>query len=359
METLSILVMNWRDVRNPDAGGAEIFTHEVTRRWVAKGHEVTLLTSRFRGSDPEEVLEGVQIVRGGNRFTVYRHAKGVYLDRFRERVDVVVDEINTVPFGTPRYVNRKSTLFALIHQLAREFWSYETPFPASIVGRYLLEDHWLFPYRDVPTFTVSESTRQDLVALGFTKVAVVPEGSSIVPRLELPQKEELPTLIFVGRLRKVKLPFDALEAFSIVRQRLPEARLWIVGDGYLRESLEKKAPAGVTFFGKVSHEEKTDLLSRSHVLLYPAIREGWGLSVIEANSVGTPAVGYDVPGVRDSIRKGATGLLAEPGSPRRLAESALSLLTNPEAYSEVSRNALGWAGTFDWDITAQTMLAAF
>jgi len=348
--------MNWRDLRNPAAGGAEVYTHEVLKRLAAQGHEVTLLASGFDGGQPEEVLDAVRIVRVGDRFSVYRRARQVYLDRFKARVGVVVDEINTRPFHTPRFVDDGVSLFALIFQLAREFWFYETPFPVSVVGRYFLEEHWLRAYREVPTFTISPSSRDDLVALGFRDITVVPPGLSRAPLPSVPEKEERPTLAYVGRLKKAKLPDHALRAFARVRQHVPESRLWMVGDGYMRSTLERQAPDGVTFLGRTSDERKFEVLRRAHLLLFPAVREGWGLTVLEANSQGTPAVGYDVPGLRDSIRARETGELVPSGNPEALGDKAASLLVDGTARERMARNALAWASTFSWDRTADGFL---
>ena len=356
VETRSVLVMNWRDLGNPAAGGAEVYTHEVLKRIAARGHEVTLLTSGFNGGRHEEVLDGVRILRVGDRFSVYRRARRVYRDRFKARVGVVVDEINTRPFHTPRFVDDGASLFAFIHQLAREFWFYETPFPVSVVGRYLLEEHWLQAYREVPTFTVSPSSRQDLVALGFHDITVVPPGLSRAPLPNVPEKEDRPTLAFVGRLKKAKLPDHALRAFARVRERIPAARLWMVGDGPIRSRLERQAPDGVTFFGRTSEERKFEVLRRAHLLLFPAVREGWGLTVLEANSQGTPVVGYDVPGLRDSIRPRETGELVTSGNPAAMGDMAAILLIDGAARERMARNALSWASKFSWERTAEGFL---
>jgi glycosyltransferase involved in cell wall biosynthesis len=356
METLSILIMNWRDISNPTAGGAEVFTHEVAKRWVTLGHNVTVFTSRFDGAAAEEVLHGVRVVREGNWLSVYRRARRVYLDRFRAVTDIVIDEINTRPFLTPHYVDRRTGLFALIHQLAREYWSYETPFPISVIGRYWLENRWLCPYRWIPTLTVSQSTKDDLLALGFRNVTVVPQGTSLTPLSVPAEKETLPTLLYVGRLKKVKLASHALRAFAMIRDQLPEARLWVVGDGYLRRQLQRVAPTGVRFFGRVSEAKKIELMKRSHVLLYPAVREGWGLAVTEASAVGTPAIGYDVPGLRDSIRNGETGWLVPFCDIPQMAIRALSVLQDSTLAQRISRNCLASARGFSWDKTALAML---
>ena len=213
MDAHSILIMNWRDTHNPDAGGAEVYLHEMARRWVQWGHEVSLITAQFAGAPREETVDGVRVVRTGDRYSVYRSARRTYLERFRKQCDVVLDSINTKPFATPRYVNERASIHALIYQLAREYWFYETPLPVALVGRYVLEEHWLNQYAEVATTTISASTRDDLVRLGFRNVEVIHAGVSTKPLKSLPAKEDVPTLIFVGRLKKAKLPHHALESF--------------------------------------------------------------------------------------------------------------------------------------------------
>ena len=355
MESLSILIMNWRDIQNPEAGGAEVYTHEIARRLVTWGDEVTLVTSRFPGAAREQFVDGVRVVRVGNKYAVYRRAKQTYLESFRDQTDVVIDEINTIPFRTTRYVDGGTQLLVLIHQIARESWNYETPFPVNVLGRYWLENRWLRPYRGTPTITVSQSAKEDLMACGFRDVSIVPEGISVDPLPELPEKEERPTFLFAGRLKRVKLPDHAIRAFARLAKRFPAAQLWILGDGYLRKELERTAPRNTVFFGRVPESHKLHLMRRAHVLMYPAVREGWGLSVTEANAMGTPAVGYDVPGLRDSIRHGDTGLLVRAGDIDGMAEAAGSLIANESERRRLALNALRWAREFSWAKAAGQM----
>ena len=145
-------------------GGAEVFTYEVAKRWVASGHQVSLFTSKFPGCKDEEIVDGIRIVRAGGRFTVYRQARRYYSKRFKkEGFDVIIDEINTQPFFAPKFAKNGEKVVALIHQLAREFWFYETPFPVSYIGYHFLENRWLKQYVNVSTVTVSESTRTGFV----------------------------------------------------------------------------------------------------------------------------------------------------------------------------------------------------
>jgi glycosyltransferase involved in cell wall biosynthesis len=236
--------------------------------------------------------------------------------------------------------------------MAKEFWFYETPFPLSYIGYYYLENKWLSYYRNIPTATVSASSKQDLISLGFKNIFMVTEGLNVQPLPKLSEKESTPTMIFIGRLKKAKLPDHAISAFSIIKKRKPDARLWVIGDGYLRTALKQLYLDGVTFYGYINGDTKNKLLARAHMILVPSVREGWGLVVTEANAMGTPAVAYNVPGLRDSVRDGITGLLVKSNTPESMAESALRLLENPKLLNEISINALDFSRNFDWNITA-------
>jgi glycosyltransferase involved in cell wall biosynthesis len=352
-----ILIFNWRCWQNPEMGGAEVFTHEVTKRWVEAGHEVTLFTSEFTNCKREEVIDGIRIVRAGGKYSVYWKAKEYYGKRFaNENYDVVIDEINTRPFLTPKFVNRGEKIVALIHQLAREYWFYEMPLPISWIGYHFLEERWLRNYINVPTVTVSESTRQDLIDLGFERVFVVPEGLNFTPLSEVPEKEDHPVVAYAGRLKRPKRPDHAVRAFRTFREKFPDAELWVIGDGPFKKDLEMIAGDGIKFFGGLQNEERRRLLARAWVLVNPSIREGWGLNVIEANALGTPCVAYDVAGLQDSVRNNETGLLVANGDVEALANAIIRVFSDDELREKLSRNAIKWVRRFSWEKTAEEFL---
>ena len=338
-------------------GGAEIFTYENARRWVEAGNEVTLFTSQFDGCRNEETLDGIRLIRSGGKYSVYRQAKKLYKSRFaNEDYDVVIDEINTKPFFTPKFVHGGAKVVALIHQLAREYWFYETPFPISHVGFHYLEKRWLRNYVTVPTVTVSESSKLDLQELGFKNVHVVPEGINVEPLEEVPEKTGHPIIAYVGRLKKAKRPDHAIRAFEIIKKRFPDGELWVLGDGYLRDALERLNVHGVRFFGNMGNVERRELLKKVWVLVNPSVREGFGLNVIEANAFGVPSVAYDVAGLRDSVKDGKTGLLVESGKIGTLADALTNVLEDENLRLRLGENALEYAGEFSWDRSAEEFL---
>jgi glycosyltransferase involved in cell wall biosynthesis len=358
MQSFKILWLNWRCWLNPAMGGAEIFTHEVAKRWAESGHEVTLFTAQYPNCKKEETADEVKIVRSGGRYSVYRQAKRFYEEHFRNGgFDIVIDEINTVPFFAQNFVKKNEKVIALIHQLARQYWFYEMPFPISYLGYHFLEKRWLRQYVSVPTVTVSESTRFDLVDLGFKDLFVVPEGLNFVPLETLPEKKCRPIVIFSGRLKRAKRPDHAIRAFEIVKAEVPEAEMWVIGDGPFRSKLELMAGDGVTFFGALNSSKRRDLIKGSCVLVNPSVREGWGLNIVEANALGVPAVAYDVHGLRDSIKANETGLLAKDGCIEDLAEKTIAILKNDELSKKLSNEALAYSRDFSWNKTSAKFMS--
>jgi glycosyltransferase involved in cell wall biosynthesis len=350
-----ILYLNWRDIRNPEAGGAEIFTHEVTRRWVERGHHVTLLTSGFSRARPAETIDGVRVRRIGRLRNGSFHALVQWELARQSDFDFVIEGVNGIPFLTPLWRRRLPPKIALVYQLGREVWDYELPSGLATIVRWM-EPRLMRPYRDVPVVTISDSGAAELRRIGLANLFVIEPGCDPPPELGVTEKEPAPTVLFVGRLAANKRPDHAIECYRHIKASVPRARLWLVGRGPLEERLASSIPEGVDILGHLSRSDLYRRMATAHCLLVPSVREGWGLVVIEANSVGTPAVGYDVPGIRDSIQHERTGLLSAAGDPRELARQALSLLTDPDRYAVIRRAAQSRAASFSWDRTAELLL---
>ncbi len=360
---MRILWLNWRDVKNPASGGAEVVTHEIARRWVQQGHAVTLFTASFPGAAAEESVDGVRIVRRGRQYTVHYHAWRHYSRHLRGRIDAVIDEINTIPFFTPLYV--QETRLAYFHQLAREVWLHESRFPLNVMG-YWLEPIYLLAYRRTPAVVGSESTRADLRALGIAQVALVPYGVGVTPVRQVPPesaKARQPTLIYVGRLVSSKRVTDIVEAVHHLQADFPALQLWLVGDGTPDYNAKLKRLAAqygledrVRFWGRVSQPEKLELMKQAHAIVMTSVREGWGLVVIEANALGTPAVVYDVHGLRDSVVDGETGLVCSANTPVALADRIRTLLSDPGCRLRLAAAALERSRRFSWDQNAADLM---
>jgi glycosyltransferase involved in cell wall biosynthesis len=331
-------------------------THEIAKRLVARGHSVEWFGASFPGGSSEEEVDGIRIIRAGRQWTVHWHAFSHYHGSMRARFDAVIDEVNTMPFFTPLWAGIPT--FMLMFQLAREVWWYESGFPINAIG-YAAEPMYLLGYRHTPVFTISKSTEQDLRRLGFRgPITLIPIGVEHPVSASYP-KAGTPTFLYVGRLAPSKRVEDILRALALYRQTTGTGSLLLVGTGSerYRNSLESLARQlniddSVSFLGRVSVIERQRLMAEAHALLMTSVREGWGLVVTEANACGTPAVVYDVPGLRDSVRNEATGLVVAP-HPTNLAAAMNRITTDANLYSRLASEGRRWSRTFSFDDAAQ------
>jgi glycosyltransferase involved in cell wall biosynthesis len=357
---LRILFLSWRDPQNPKAGGAELFTHEVARRLVAKGDTVEWFTAMFPGAAVTSDLAGVHVVRAGRQWSVHMAAMRRYRGHLRGSFDAVIDEVNTIPFFTPLWADIPRLL--LIFQLAREVWWHESPFPMNAVG-YAAEPLYLRAYRHTPAMTISASTEADLRRLGFVSpVTVLPIGLEPMVAPQVPKTAEI-TFLYVGRMAPSKRVHDIIRAFGRFQRPGRDSKLWLVGDGpdgYLKNLKglvgELRLGPSVEFLGRLPAEEKHERMARAHVILMASVREGWGLSIAEAGACGTPAVVYDVHGLRDAVRDGETGFVVDP-TPERLAEGMERLTADSALYARFADAAKRLSATFSFDAAATEMRA--
>lgn len=369
---MRILIFAWRDIKNPLAGGAEICKYEVGKRWVEWGHEVTIFTTRFNESSREEEIDGIKIIREGNPLTVKLHAWRHYRKYLRGRYDVVIEEANGwIPWYCSYYVDEPT--IALKHQTGRNFDEfnpkcsvahYELP-PIINFGVYVLEPYLLKYFNGMPILAMSESTKKDFLDLHHSpeNIYVVPQGINVKPIDKIGEKERDPTFIYLGRLKKAKRIEHILKVISIIKTQYPNVQLWIVGSGTASYIAHLKRLArglnisdNTTFFGYLGEEMKNSLLQKAHALIITSIREGWGLVVTEANAMGTPAIGYDVAGLRDSIINGKTGILVKSGDVEALGKAIINFMEDKDVQSTITKNALEWSKEFSWERSAKVCL---
>lgn len=358
---MNILILSWRGPGHPNAGGAEQSTFEHAKGWVKAGHDVTLFTSGFVGGRSEETIGGIKIKRYGKQiFGVQWEAFKWYLEGNHPKFDVVVDQFHGIPFFTPLYVRAKKLGF--IHEVTKEVWQLNPwPFPfnkaASILGNTFEPFIFKYLYSSIPFMTVSESTKKDLISWGIPEknIEIVYNGINLFKSRVIFSKEKKKTLIFLGSVNKDKGIEDAIKVFSLLNEKDKNWQFWIVGkvgEKYLEQLITEAEKLGVAskikFFGFVSDKTKYELLAKAHLLINPSIREGWGLVVIEAAYVGTPTVGYNVAGLRDSIKDGETGILCDK-NPTSCSEAILSLISDQKRYQTLVQNCLKWSKNFSWD----------
>lgn len=359
---MHILILNWQDRTHPQAGGAEVHLHEIFGRIAAMGHRVTLFCCRYDGAAGRETIDGIDVIRQGSRQTFNYVVPRWYKANIDVlQPDIVIDDINKIPFFAPRFVHRP--LLAIIHHF---FGSTIFQEAGRLQGAYVkyFEDKIGKVYASTPICTVSESTRRECIERGLDASHVRVIHNAIDQHafpMRVGVKEADPTIAYFGRLKKYKSVDHLIRAFAVLRSRLPKARLHILGTGDHRPALEALARElgvadAVTFFGYVSEVDKVRLLSAAHVVVNTSVKEGWGITNIEANACGTPVVSADVPGLRDSVRAGESGQLYPYGDVDALAGIVTRILIDDQERRRLSDGAVAWASTFTWARSAREML---
>lgn len=352
---MNLLLVNWQDLRNPHAGGAEIHLFELFSRLAARGHRVRLVCSGFPGGAARETVEGIEVERHGDRHSfalVGRRAVRAALAR--ERPDVVVDDINKLPLFTPLLTDRP--VYAIIPHLFGTTAFQEVSWPMAAMV-WLAERPIPRIYRRAWFHAISDSTRDDLVARGVPRerIAVVYPGVDAVrftPDPSVPRWDP-PRFVYVGRLKRYKGVDLLIEALAVARRERPDLSVDIAGSGDDRPRLEALAAArgvadAVRFLGFVDEPTKLALLRRAVANVFPSPKEGWGITVMEAAACGTPSIASDSPGLRDSVRDGRTGLLVPHGDPATLARTMLALAADPARVAALGAAAREHAERLSW-----------
>lgn len=357
MRRLRVLLLNWRDLNHPEAGGAERYLVNVAEGLAARGHEVVFRTAAYPGALPDEVVEGVHYVRHGGHYSIYGRALLTNLTR-RERPDVVVDVQNGVPYLTPAV--RQAPVVNLVHHVHREQWPVVFGPRTARLGWWLESELAPRVYRRTAYVAVSDSTARELVETGVDRdrITIIHNGTDAVADPEV-ERSPLPRVVVLGRLVPQKRVEIALDAVATLRNRLPGLHLDVVGSGWWEPQLREHVAAlgleeDVTFHGHVSETEKHRLLAQAWVHAMPSLKEGWGLVVVEAGVHGTPTVAFrGAGGPADSIRDGVTGILVDDVGPdpdgAAYTEALALLLTDAGRRERMSGEARRWVSRFRWE----------
>ncbi|MCF7669113.1 MAG: glycosyltransferase family 4 protein [Verrucomicrobia bacterium] len=347
---MRFLMMSWRDPFNPRAGGAERVSQAYMSELARRGHDAYWFSNEFPNCRRQEELDGVRIVRRGELFKSVLNARN-WCKR-QPGFDLIIDQHHGIPWFAPWWSG--TNCVAYIHEVLGPVWDIFYGWPLNKVGKSQeFCCHWL--YRNVPFWVPSESTRRALLARGVKNVMVIPNGIDPITLCELQNKTlgQPLRLCVVTRLAPNKRVGHAIRLVRLLVDRGIETRLNVVGRGEDEPNLKdvikrQKVEDKVFFLGKLDEEEKLRVLSESHLLVHTSICEGWGLNVIEANAMGTPAVVYPAPGLIDSTVDGVTGIVCAAQTPESMACGIERVLNNPEFYYELRRNAWSRSKEFHW-----------
>lgn len=354
-----ILAINWQDLNHPASGGAEVHLEEILSRLAKRGHQIDLFCCNFPGGKANETRDGFNIIRRGSRSTF----NWVVMTQLRKlikanRYDIIFEDINKIPFYTPLY--HKLPLMVIIpHLFSNSIFKEINLLLGTYI--YLAERPFSSVYRNNHMMVISESTAEEIVGRGIpaNQVHVVKCGidSGIYYYDRNVAKFEKPTILYVGRIKKYKSIETAIEALPKISSQIPDIRLSVIGTGDHLPVLKRRVADlhledKVQFHGFVPESVKVEYLRRSLLSVYPSLKEGWGLTNIEANACGTPVLAARVPGLRDSVDEGVSGLLFEHGNIDEFAWKAVKIIAEHDYRQQLEKGALSHAAKFSWEKTA-------
>ncbi|OQY27115.1 MAG: hypothetical protein B6244_11570 [Candidatus Cloacimonetes bacterium 4572_55] len=362
---MKILLIEYRDITHPEAGGAELILFEIFSQIVQAGHQVDYLCCQYAGAKPEEIIQGIRVIRRGISQLVFNFT--VPIVYFREikknKYHIIIEGIDKLPFYMPLFERNTPTLCIIPHLFGKAIFK-EVPF---IFGAYVYSYELLIPhvYKSSYFSALSKSTEADLIARGLPpeQVRVIYTGLTQAD-YSAPHTHPLsdhPIVIYLGRIKKYKGVDLGMKAIKKLQEKYPNIEYQIVGSGDYVADLKQLAAEldldkNVSFLGVKTGAEKTELLQKANVLIYASPKEGWGLSVIEANACGTPVVASNSPGLRESVVDGETGFLTPHGDTDALAEKIDLLLSDPDLYDQMREKAIQWGQSFSWERAAEETL---
>ncbi|MBD3321983.1 MAG: glycosyltransferase [Chitinivibrionales bacterium] len=356
-----ILLINWRDIKNPEAGGAEVYYHEIFKRLAGNQmYRVTVLSHAWRGAARTEQVDTTTVIRIGSKH-LFNFSVFFWVRTHQAEYDCIIEDLNKVPFFTPLYTTRPR-LHLVMHFFGASIFK-ETGFPMAF---YIWFMEKLVPaaYKNEQFVAISQSTGNEIRKFSKNpdRIDIIEPGIDTKAFYPSCKKSESPLLVYIGRIKKYKNAQFMIRCLPAIRKEFPSAKLVIAGAGDYLSPLKNLANRlglnnAVDFPGFISETEKQDLLSSATLKINPSIKEGWGITNVEANLCGTISISSNVPGLCDSVKDGVTGLLFRYNDPDDFLEKVLRTLKNPSLRAEMEKSATAWAKEFAWDGIAERMNA--
>ena len=358
----------------PWRGGAETYTYNLAQALLGRGHEITVVCA----SDPLPPGENRQGSLTIKRLPMLTKLYGTPItptlpDELR-KLDVDLFHANfPSPYGAS--ITAAVSIFRRIPAVLT--WHNDLPTVTS-GARFLIEAHnrlvlpfYIRPYRKIISTTSTYAHNSPVLNRLGELVTVIPNGvdckrfhpqaQASEVRTQLRLKDRF-TILFVGALTKwhrYKGLDILLEAVKIVAGAHPDLMLVIVGDGNLKDmyiSLSKQLDLkdNTKFVGDVPDEDIPKYYVAADVLVLPSkdMSEGFGLTLLEANASGKPAIASNVGGIPSVIKDGYNGMLVSPNDPRSLADAIMRLREKPDECREMGGNGRRFAELHDWSIIA-------
>jgi glycosyltransferase involved in cell wall biosynthesis len=349
----TILILLWKDLLHPYAGGGVFYAFRIAKEWIKQGHKVIFLCPKFKGSKNFEVIEGCEVHRVGNKYTSYLFFPWYYLTRLNKRVTHIVDIENGIPYFSPLFSKKPKVM--LTYHLQKEVFFQELPWLIAWFPYFLELKVMPFVYYNTPIITICKESKKELIRIGFSKnnISIGYCGLDF-PQFKKKNKTLFPSVLYLGRIEQYKRVDLLINLFE--KANVKGSKLIIAGSGRQLEKIKllaKNSKSNVEVLGRVTEKQKFELFSQCWVNATASEKEGWGMTVIEGNSMNTPAIGFNIPGLSESIEHNINGWLAEDESD--FVIKLTSMLTNKTNFP----NLIGHSKKFNWETTSNLILQKF
>lgn len=221
-------------------------------------------------------------------------------------------------------------------------------------------DHFIVISRYLEDFLLKMGIKKE-------KISIIPNGVDIgkfkpVSDSLLRQNLNLGdnrVIITISRLVGKNGISDLINAFTIIKDRISNVRLVIVGSGFLENDLREQVrkldlERSILFLGQINHDKLPEYLSVADVFVRPSLSEGLGTAFLEAMACGVPIIGTSVGGIPDFLKNGYTGLFCNPGDPTDIAEKIIKILNDDELGHRLAENGRKLVEEkYNWEIVAE------
>jgi len=339
-------------------GTATVFIN-IANLLAKNGHMVWVLTNKFEGVDyPKH--ENLKIVfisspqkyqkRQGTTMKdslkyIFSGVKTGLSITKNEKIDIIHSNgrIAGLAGSLISTLTSKSHIITIHSVRTQKFWNEWSKQPENSRYKALLgkiQDKMVLKSKYSTIHTVSELVKENLIKLGVKKPIVVIPNAINISDLEN-MSTNTSKFVIIGRLVFYKNVQVVLKALNIVRKKIPEVSLTIIGDGPYRKTLEKlvdnmKLKNNVSFKGTIIDEdEKNKIIASSQALLHPSYFESFGLVILEAFSQKKPAIVSDMKPLSEIVEHNKTGLVVHPLNEKEWAKTLEFALSHPEEISKM------------------------
>ena len=362
---MKILMLSW-EYPPRIVGGIARVVHDLSKRLIKDGHDVTVVTYREENAPYYENDKGVEVYRVDN----YMISPNNFIDWIMQMNFNMIAKVNELLAKGIKFdvIHAHDWLVAYAAKTLKN--SYDIPLVSTIhatesgrnkgihddTQRYVNDTEWMLTYESSEVIVNSNYMKnelQRLFGLPYEKINVVPNGINInvyngierdydFRRQYAADNEKI--ILFMGRLVYEKGIQHLIDAMPKILSNYNDAKLIVAGKGAMLDELKAKVDylglsQKVYFTGYLNSKQVPKMYKCADVSVFPSTYEPFGIVALEAMLAGVPTVVSDTGGLNEIVDHGVNGMKSYTGNANSLADSILTLLFDQQLCSEITKNA--------------------